>query len=80
MNVGHFIPVNLESVIRKLILQWRGLLAIECTIDSNAASALTANDYIAIVTGCISLTEVNGKRLTAMSRAGLRDESVSMSI
>ena len=47
MNVGHFILVNLESVIRKLILHWRGLLAIECTIDSNAASALTANDYIA---------------------------------
>jgi len=42
-----FPPVNLESVIRKLILQWRGLLTIEYTIDASAVSVLAADDYIA---------------------------------
>jgi signal transduction histidine kinase len=46
-STNMFPPVNLESVIRKLILQWRGLLTIEYTIDANAASALAADDYIA---------------------------------
>ena len=40
-------PVNLESAIRKLILQWRGLLTIEYAINADTASALAADDYIA---------------------------------
>ncbi len=46
-STSMFPPVNLESAIRKLILQWRGLLTIEYSIDDRATSALAADDYIA---------------------------------
>lgn len=39
--------VDLEDSIRKSALQWRGLLAIDYTIDSPAVAALTANAYLA---------------------------------
>lgn len=38
--------VDLESAIRKLIMQWRGLLAIDYDINVRAADALKTNDYL----------------------------------
>jgi signal transduction histidine kinase len=38
--------VDLDSSIRKSILQWRGLLAIAYDIDVRAADVLTASDYL----------------------------------
>ncbi len=60
-----FTHVDLESSIRKLVLQWRGLLTIDHNIDSLAADALTANDYLAwvsseIVDAAITNANVHG--------------------
>ena len=60
-----FAHVDLESSIRKLVLQWRGLLTINYSIDSSAVDALTANDYLAwasseIVDAAITNANVHG--------------------